>query len=128
MATPFETHGAFSWTELATTDVAAAKKFYGQLLGWQLKDMNMGEMTYTVLNAGGQDIGGIMPVPANAPGARPGWGNYVTVDNVDALTDRVRSLGGKVLVQPTDIPTVGRFSLIQDPQGATLSLITYAKK
>jgi len=128
MATPFETHGAFSWSELATTDVAAAKKFYGQLLGWQLKDMNMGEMTYTVVNAGGQDIGGIMPVPASTPGTRPGWGNYVTVDNVDAVTDRVRSLGGKVLVQPTDIPTVGRFSLIQDPQGATLSLITYAQR
>jgi predicted enzyme related to lactoylglutathione lyase len=128
MATLSETHGAFSWTELATTDVAAAKKFYGQLLGWQLKDMNMGDMTYTVLNAGGQDIGGIMAVPANAPGARPAWGTYVTVDNVDAVTDRVKGLGGKVLVQPTDIPTVGRFSLIQDPQGATLSLITYAQK
>lgn len=128
MATPMQTHGAFSWAELATTDVPAAKKFYGQLLGWQLQDMDMGEMTYTVINVSGQGIGGIMPVPANAPGMPTAWGNYVTVDNVDAVADRVKGLGGKVLMQPTDIPTVGRFAMIQDPQGATISLITYLKK
>ncbi len=128
MATPFETHGAFSWTELLTSDVAAARKFYGQLLGWQFKDMNMAAMTYTVVNAGGQDIGGIMPIPPQAKGMSPCWGAYVTVDNVDAVTDRVRGLGGKLTVPPTDIPTVGRFAVIQDPQGASISLITYAKR
>lgn len=128
MATAFETHGAFSWTELMTSDVAAARKFYGQLLGWQFKDMNMGAMTYTVVNAGGQEVGGIMPIPSQAKGMPPCWGAYITVDNVDAVTDRVRGLGGKVTTPPTDIPTVGRFAVIQDPQGASISLITYAKK
>lgn len=128
MATPFETHGAFSWTELVTSNVAAARKFYGELLGWQFKDMNMGTMTYTVVGAGGQDVGGIMPIPDHAPGMPPQWGAYVTVDNVDAVADRVKGLGGKVIVPPTDIPTVGRFAVIQDPQGAALSLITYARK
>jgi predicted enzyme related to lactoylglutathione lyase len=128
MATPFETHGAFSWTELVTSDVAAARKFYGELLGWQFKDMNMGAMTYTVVNAGGEDVGGIMPIPPNAPGMPPQWGAYVTVGNVDAVADRVKGLGGKVTVPPTDIPTVGRFAVIQDPQGATISLITYLKR
>jgi predicted enzyme related to lactoylglutathione lyase len=32
------------------------------------------------------------------------------------------------MVPPTDIPTVGRFAVIQDSQGATISLITYLKK
>ena len=51
MNTAFGTHGAFSWTELATTDVAAARKFYGQLLGWKFEDMGMGNTTYTVIRA-----------------------------------------------------------------------------
>ena len=128
MATPFETQGAFSWTELMTSDPAAARKFYGELLGWQFRDMNMGSMTYTVLSAGGQDVGGIMSIPSNAQGMPPSWGSYVTVDNVDARAERVTKLGGKVLMPPTDIPNVGRFAVIQDPQGARISLINYLKR
>jgi uncharacterized protein len=127
MATPMETHGAFSWNELTTSDAATARKFYGELLGWQFKDMNMGSGTYTVINAGGQDIGGISSTP-QAKGMPPFWGAYITVDNVDALAERVKRLGGKIAVPPTDIPTVGRFALIQDPQGASISLITYLKR
>jgi uncharacterized protein len=53
------------------------------------------------------------------------WGVYVTVDDVDASVKLVEELGGKVLVAPMDIPNTGRFALIQDPQGATLSIISY---
>ena len=127
MATASETNGAFSWNELLTTDVAAARKFYGQLLGWQFKDMPMGEGTYTVVSAGGKDIGGIMNTPPAAKGMPPTWGAYVTVDDVDARADQAKKLGGQLLVPPTDIPGVGRFAVIQDPQGATISLITYAR-
>jgi predicted enzyme related to lactoylglutathione lyase len=127
MANSMETHGAFSWNELTTTDAAAARKFYGELLGWQFKDMNMGNGTYTVINAGGQDMGGISSMP-QTKGMPPCWGAYITVDNVDALAERVKRLGGKVTVAPTDIPTVGRFAVIQDPQGANISLITHVKK
>jgi predicted enzyme related to lactoylglutathione lyase len=128
MMTPFATHGAFSWNELTTSDTKAARKFYGTLLGWQFKDMDMGESTYTVINVDGQGVGGITSVPPNAQGMPPTWGGYVTVDDVDAVVARVAGLGGRVLLAPTDIPTVGRFATIMDPQGATLSLITYAKK
>jgi len=127
MATASETNGAFSWNELVTTDVAGARKFYGQLLGWQFKDMPMGEATYTVVSAGGTDIGGIMHTPPAAKGMPPTWGAYVTVDNVDSRATQAKKLGGEILVPPTDIPGVGRFAVIQDPQGATLSLITYAR-
>jgi hypothetical protein len=58
----------------------------------------------------------------------PTWGAYVTVDDVDAVVARVSGLGGQVLLAPTDIPTVGRFAMIGDPQGATISLITYAAR
>ena len=128
MATPATTHGAFSWTELTTCDTKDARKFYGKLLGWQFQDMDMGTGTYTVINVGGEGVGGITAVPPNAKGMAPAWGGYVTVDDVDAVVARVAGLGGRVLLAPTDIPTVGRFATIMDPQGATLSLITDAKR
>jgi predicted enzyme related to lactoylglutathione lyase len=128
MATPSATHGAFSWTELTTSDPKAAREFYGKLLDWQFTDMDMGKSVYTVLNVGGQGVGGITAVPPNAKGMPPAWGSYITVNNVDAVVARVAGLGGRVLLAPTDIPTVGRFATIMDPQGATISLITYAMK
>jgi uncharacterized protein len=124
----FATHGAFSWTELTTSDREAARKFYGSLLGWELKDMDMGKGTYTVINVGGQGVGGMTDIPPNAKGMPSNWGGYITVDNVDKVASRVAELGGRVLLAPMDIPTVGRFATIMDPTGATISLITYAMK
>lgn len=122
----FQTPGAFSWCELMTSDPSAATRFYSELLGWKVEAMNMG-MPYNVLKVGDAAIGGIMGLPPGAPaGAAPAWMCYVTVADVDALVKRVEALGGKVHVPPTDIPTVGRFAVIQDPQGAMLNLITYA--
>ncbi len=117
--------GAFSWNELMTTDVQGAKGFYGELLGWVLDDVNTGNMVYTMARAGGMDRAGIMEIPAEAKGMPPRWGGYITVDDVDAMVSRVEVLGGEILVPPQDIPNVGRFSVITDPQGAIVSLITY---
>ena len=117
--------GLYSWNELMTSDVAGAKKFYGELLGWELVDTPMCDMGYTLVKVDGQDIAGIMATPEEAKGMPPMWGGYVTVDDVDAVVERVVGLGGKVCVDPQDIPDVGRFTVIQDPQGAMLSLITY---
>ncbi|OGT19032.1 MAG: glyoxalase [Gammaproteobacteria bacterium RBG_16_57_12] len=118
-------HGAFSWNELLTTDVAGAKAFYGALLGWTLEDMKSNGKDYTIAKAGAAQVGGIMAIPAQAKGMPPAWGAYVTVNNVDALIPQVKKLGGSICVPPMDIPGLGRFMVIQDPQGATLSLITY---
>jgi predicted enzyme related to lactoylglutathione lyase len=125
MTNPFQQHGAFSWCELMTTDVASAKDFYGKLFGWTMEDMPMEGFTYTVLKAGGAPTGGIMATPKEAVGTPPHWGTYVTVADVDATAKQAVELGGKVCVGPLDIPTVGRFCLIQDPQGAMLYAITY---
>ena len=122
----FQTPGAFSWCELMSTDPAGATKFYGELFGWKLEAMDMG-MPYNVVKVGDASIGGIMGMPPGAPaGMPPMWVPYVTVADVDALVKKVESLGGQVHMPPTDIPTVGRFAVIADPQGATLNVITYA--
>jgi hypothetical protein len=121
----YKQHGAFSWCELMTTDVDAAKAFYTKLFGWDTEDMKMPGMTYTVVKAGGKGIGGIMPIPKEAAGMPPAWGTYVTVDDVDSTAKTAEKIGAKVLMPPTDIPNVGRFCVIQDPQGAVINAITY---
>jgi len=123
----YKTHGAFSWSELMTSDPQAATEFYGGLFGWTVQAMDMGSGPYHVVKAGDTSVGGIMGMPPNVPaGTPPHWGCYVTVDDVDASAKKAPSLGGKVLMPPMDIPTVGRMAVIQDPQGAVISIITYA--
>ena len=125
MKDPFKQHGAFSWFELMTTDTDGAKNFYSNLFGWNTEDMPMGDMNYTIVKVGEEGLGGIMSIPPQAEGSPPNWGVYVTVDDVDATAGKAEELGGKILVPPTDIPTVGRFCVMQDPQGAVISAITY---
>jgi predicted enzyme related to lactoylglutathione lyase len=123
----YKQHGAFSWTELMTTDVEGAIDFYGKIFGWTTEKFDGGgDVDYYVSKAGDREIGGIMKIPPEAEGMPPYWGSYVTVDDVDASAKQAVELGGKVLLEPRDIPEVGRFAVIQDPQGACLSIITYA--
>jgi predicted enzyme related to lactoylglutathione lyase len=121
-------HGMFSWNELMTNDVEAAKQFYGELLGWSLQPFEGGDMEYTIAKVGDKEVAGIMALPPESGGMPTAWGSYVTVDDVDARTARAESLGGKVCVPPRDIPNVGRFSVIGDPQGIMLGLISYHDK
>jgi len=69
-----------------------------------------------------------MPIPEEAKGMPPAWGAYVTVDDVDLTAKTAEQLGAELCVPPRDIPGVGRFCVIQDPQGATINVITYMKK
>ena len=70
-------------------------------------------------------MGGMMAIPPNAEGMRPAWGVYVTVDDVDATAQQAVELGGSVCLPPLDIPNVGRFAVLQDPQGAVIHVIAY---
>ena len=121
---PMKQHGAFSWNELMTSDIEGAKTFYSTLFNWQLEDMD-NDMPYTLAKIDGTDSAGMMTMPPEAAGMPPMWGGYVTVDDVEASAKQVVELGGKILLEPRDIPNVGRFCVINDPQGATLSMITY---
>ena len=121
----YKTVGAFSWTELTTKNPKAATEFYGTLFGWKFETMNMGQGDYHVVKAGDTSVGGIMSTPPQAQGMPPAWGCYVTVANADAAAEKCKSLGGKLLVGPMDIPTVGRFAVLQDPQGAVFNVIAY---
>jgi predicted enzyme related to lactoylglutathione lyase len=123
---PYKTHGAFSWSELMTSDAKKATEFYGQLFGWKVEVMDMGNGPYHVVKAGDASVGGIMGMPPTAQGIPPNWCPYVTVNDIDATAKQCVALGGKVLMGPLDIPTVGRFASLQDPQGAVINAITYS--
>ena len=122
----FKTHGAFSWSELMTTDPKAAVAFYGALFGWKSEDMDMGTGAYHVQKIGDAAVGGIMGLAPGAPPMPPAWGCYVTVDDVDATVAQAETLGGKVVMPAMDVKGVGRMAVIADPQGAVLSLMTYS--
>lgn len=113
--------GRFIWREQISTDVERSKAFYGELFNWTFKAMPMPGMDYIVIEAAGKGIGGLMAPPAGAP-PMSFWGTYLSVPDVDAATAKATELGGAVHVPPTDIPTVGRFSFVADPQGAVLYL------
>ena len=120
-------HGAFGWFELMTNDIEGAKSFYSRLLGWKTYDMPMEKVNYTVIKANDEDVAGIMTMPPDVSDMPPTWGLYITVDDVDATAAKAKDLGGQVVVEPQDIPQVGRFCVIKDPQGAWFSAITYVQ-
>jgi hypothetical protein len=109
--------GRFSWNELVTTDVGAATKFYTQLFGWTTTPFGA---EYILFNKDGNNVCGMMKTPK--PGMPAFWIAYVTVEDVDATAAKVAELGGKVMVPPFDIPTVGRIACLSDPQGASIGL------
>ena len=114
--------GAFCWEELMTSDPVAAAKFYSDLFGYTVEEKDMGPMgTYRIMKRGDRQTAGIMKTPPNVP-APPHWLTYVHVTDVDKSARNAREIGAKVMMEPTDIPQIGRFSVIQDPTGAVISL------
>ncbi len=118
-------HGRFVWYELMTTDMESAKAFYASVVGWGARDASMPGLAYSLFTAGDSPVTGLMNVPEDArrTGVTPRWIGYVGVDDVDAAVDRTRQLGGAVYVPPTDVPNISRFSVVADPQMATLALV-----
>ncbi|RJQ83525.1 MAG: VOC family protein [Desulfobacteraceae bacterium] len=120
-------HGMISWSELMTSNLEAARKFYAQLFGWELERAPMQEMDYIMVKSNGREIAGMMATPPGAEATPPNWGIYITVEDVDAAARKAQELGATVCVPPRDIPQVGRFCVLQDPQGAFFSIITYLR-
>jgi predicted enzyme related to lactoylglutathione lyase len=121
--------GCFVWYELMTTNVECAKAFYTNVVGWGTQDASSPIMDYILFTAGGVSVSGLMGMPEDARkrAAKPSWIGYVGANDVDAAADRVKRLGGAVHVPPTEIPNVSRFSVVSDPQMASLGLLKWLK-
>ena len=122
MAEPqFASVGHFCWPELATSDIASAKAYYGALFGWSSCDVPTSGGSYTIFQVEGLDAAGAyqMGPQQSAP---PHWNSYVVVDSADASCAKAQALGAHILMAPFDIPNVGRMAFFQDPGGAALAL------
>jgi len=107
------------WYELMTRDTDAAQKFYKRVMGWKFEAMPGGpDFDYRIASAKKKTVAGVLRTPEHAQNMPDMWFFYIAVDDVDETADKVRSLGGTIDIEPTDIPEVGRFAFCRDPQGA----------
>jgi predicted enzyme related to lactoylglutathione lyase len=117
----------YSWSELVTTDIATSKQFYSAVFGWGSQTHGEGgPMAYTEWKIGDRSVGGMMQKPPMMPAeVPPHWGVYFTVDGTEAAMDKVKELGGQVLMGPMDVEP-GKIAVVTDPQGAAFNIITLA--
>ena len=120
-----EEPNTLAWNELATTDTARAGEFYGGLLGWAAERQQYGPVDYTIFKQGEHMSGGMIALPPESGPVPPHWLVYFSVADCDAAAATAAHLGGTVLLAPTDVPSVGRFATIRDPQGAPFAVITF---
>ena len=115
--------GGLCWNELATNNVDAAGKFYTKLFGWGSKVQQMGPMAYTIFMQDSRQVSGMFAMGKEYGNAPSHWMPYFAVADCDVSTSKSKSLGGNIEVPPTDIPGVGRFATLQDPQGVSFSIL-----
>ena len=104
-----------------TSDTKSAAGFYTKVAGWKTKVWDQNP-SYTMFTTKGRPMAGLMALPE--PDSPLGWLDYIGTPNVDETARQAEGLGGKVLKKPEDIPTIGRFTIIQDPQGALFVAFT----
>jgi predicted enzyme related to lactoylglutathione lyase len=114
---------SYCWNELGTNDVAKATDFYTKLFGWKADVQKFGPMEYTLFKNGERGAGGCYKLTPEMGNVPPHWLVYFAVDDCDAKTKKAGSLGVSTIAPPSDIPGVGRFAVIRDPQGAVFGII-----
>ncbi len=114
---------SFCWNELGTTDTQRAGEFYSNLFGWTRTTQNFGPMEYTIFNNGDKGAGGMYKITPEMGNIPPHWLTYFAVDDCDAKVKKATELGASVMKSADDIPGVGRFAILQDPQAAVFAII-----
>ena len=112
--------GRFVWFDLITSDPSAAKAFYTTVTGWGTSEWtNPGGAAYTMWMNGDQSLGGIRKLQTGQGG--PHWLAYISTPDIEQTVKQTVDLGGKTIVPPTKIPTVGTYAILNDPHGATFA-------
>lgn len=119
----FAEKNAVCWYELTTNDPEKAGRFYSGLFGWQVVPQPMDGFVYNLFRVGDHDKGGMFELTGEMAGVPPFWLVYFAVDDCDGKTAKAKKLGAEVVKPPADIPGIGRFSILADPQGAPFAMI-----
>jgi predicted enzyme related to lactoylglutathione lyase len=117
--------GTFCWTDAGTTDVNAAKRFYGEVLGWSFFDRPLGDGdVYSMAQINGKSVAALYPQQRQMreQGIPPHWLCYFSVKSADEAASKAASLGGKVIAPAFDVFDVGRMAVLQDPTGAAVAV------
>jgi predicted enzyme related to lactoylglutathione lyase len=116
--------GTFSWVDLTTTDTDSAKRFYGELLGWEFEDSpipeDAGGGVYTMCKVQGSNAAAISGRREGDP-SPPHWNSYVTVESADDFASKANDVGGNVAMEPFDVMSAGRMAVVADPTGGFLA-------
>ncbi|NHZ71381.1 MAG: VOC family protein [Proteobacteria bacterium] len=110
--------GALMWNELQVHDTAASETFYGEVFGWEAESAEMPTGTYTSFKLGEAYVGGMVQIQPEWGDSPSAWLVYIAVDDCDRAIDTATSNGAKVIMPPMEVPEIGTFALLQDPQGA----------
>lgn len=116
--------GALMWTELQTTDTETCEAFYAEVFGWKTETTDMPTGPYTSFLIGDRAVAGMMAIQPEWGPVPPNWAIYLAVEDCDALIERAVAMGGSLEMDPMDVPDVGRFALLADPQGAHFFIMT----
>jgi uncharacterized protein len=121
-------HGNFYWNELMTRDVARAKKFYADTMGWSYDAMpSGGGSTYWLAKSGDEIVGGLFDISGpDFKDVPESWMSYIAVDNVDERVNKATAAGAKVMKPAFDVPNVGRIAVLLEPGGAAIGWMTPA--
>jgi predicted enzyme related to lactoylglutathione lyase len=116
--------GTLTWNENLTPDPERSAKFYEQVFGYEVQEADMGgAQPYRVLQVEGKSIAGMLQLTPEMGPTPPNWTSVFGVEDADAAVAKARDLGGQVLVEPFDIPQVGRYAVVQDPVGAVFGVL-----
>jgi predicted enzyme related to lactoylglutathione lyase len=114
---------SFCWNELGTTDTEQAGNFYSKVFGWTKESFSGSPIEYTMFKNGDRGAGGMYKITPEMGPVPPHWLVYIAVDDCDAKVQRATELGGSVMKPADDIPGIGRFAILVDPQGAAFAII-----
>jgi predicted enzyme related to lactoylglutathione lyase len=114
---------SFCWNELYTSDAKKAGDFYASLFGWSREPMQTPTGEYTIFKKGDAQAAGMMQISKEMEAMPPHWMVYFAVDDSDRTVQKAKGMGAQVMVPPTDIPNIGRFAILNDPQGADFAVI-----
>ena len=118
-------HGDWVWYELMTPDSDGAQAFYAGLLGWSFADSGQEGVDYRMFSADEKPVGGTLQLTPEMieHGAHPSWVGYIRVDDAAKAVASARASGANVLMEGNEVPGVGPFAMLQDPEGAALYVI-----
>jgi predicted enzyme related to lactoylglutathione lyase len=105
------------WIDLTTSDVRKSARFYSELLGWEISGED-----YRIARVQGLPVAGFIPQPEGGGGFPDTWVTYFLADDIEGQVEQVKSLGGRVLAEPTEVD-LGRMAVLVDAAGALFGLI-----